>query len=319
SATGSTVNLNWSGSAAPGWNLKGYEVAYKEQSSSSWTTLQSKTSSNTSGSFPGQVGKLYDIRVRAWQTKSEPYNSDIDMPGVWREATVVVGEAVVGQVINNFGTGVSGVTVAISGTATSTTSDSSGNYILPTGSAGTFEIVASDSGGMTAPPAKSVTVPANSAVTLNISLRPADDAIKDYDFEMGNLATSWHTAGGSPSLSSTSHTGSWALQLDSSDMLTQTQTVTNMRRPLLSFWYKTDAGTTLTAQFLGESGSIIQTKILPEATAWTYITVESGLGENYTGSVGVKLSHTSGTNGFIDEVSIAAGPLTTYIPIVLKN
>ena len=315
-ASGTTVNLDWSGGAAAGWSVKGYEVQYKEQTAESWSTLQAKTGQDTTGSFTGLAGRTYTIRARTWQSMSEPYHSDIDIPGVWVETGVTLGQAIVGRVINHAGLGVSGVTVAVSGTATSTVSTNGGNYTLATGSSGIFDIRAADFGDRLAPPSVPVSTTLTTVGALTITLRPADDPISNYGFELG--LTGWAASGAAGVSNTHRHSGAGSVLLGSGAVVSQTGVVTGMRAPLLSFWYKSDGSTTLVAQFLGEAGAI-HTKTLNAAGGWTHVTLDSGMGDHYTGTVGVKFSHTGGDYLFIDEASIGAGPYKTFLPITLKN
>jgi hypothetical protein len=331
STSGTTVNLNWSGSAPADWSIKGYEVQYKDQTGGGWVTLQSKTGTNTSGSFVGQAGHTYTIRARTWQTMSEGYNSDIDMPGVWVEKSVTIGEAVVGQVTNHAGIGLSGVTVSVSGTTTSTQSTNGGNYTLPTGAAGAFDIVASNFNGLLAPPATAVTVTSNTVGVLTITLRSTgtDQAIRNNDFETD--LSNWNVSDGSAASASNMarHTGNRSLWLSNTVSVSQTGVVSGMRSPLLSFWYKNNVPFTI--KFLGEgiggsslgiaALSPVQTQTLEAVSDWTHFTFELGASDVYTGEVGVNFSYTdgAGANIFIDEVSIAAGPYKIYLPIVFKN
>jgi hypothetical protein len=331
STSSTTVNLNWSGSAASGWSVKGYEVQYKDQAGGSWVTLQAKTGTNTNGSFVGQAGHSYTIRARTWQTMSEGYHSDIDMPGVWVEKSVTIGEAVVGQVINHAGMGLNGVTVSVSGTATSTLSANGGDYTLSTGAAGTFDIVASNFDGLLAPPTTAVTVTSNAVGVLTITLRPtgADQAIRNNDFETD--LSDWNVSDGSAASASNvaRHTGNRSLWLSNTVSVSQTGAGSGIRRPLLSFWYKNNVP--FTVEFLGEgiggsslgitALSPVQTQTLEAVGDWTHFILELGASDAYTGNVGVNFNYSggAGANVFIDEVSIATGPYKNYLPVVFKN
>ncbi|NJN97688.1 MAG: fibronectin type III domain-containing protein [Anaerolineales bacterium] len=81
--SGTLVNLNWSGSGvAPSWSLKGYEVQYREATTSNWTTLQGKSSTNTSGSFNGQAGHIYVVRARTWQKSTRATRMILICPAI---------------------------------------------------------------------------------------------------------------------------------------------------------------------------------------------------------------------------------------------
>jgi hypothetical protein len=317
SNNGTTVNANWFGSAAPGWSIKGYEVQYRDQAASSWTALQNKNNLSTVGSFSGQPGHTYLIRMRPWQTKPEPYNSDIDMPGLWVEQSVTIGNAVVGQVLNHIGIGFSGVTVSISGTANSTVSATNGEYGLATGGPGTFNIIAADFGGLVAPPPAAIAIPANGVGVVNITLRPsgAEQALQNNDFETD--LSSWDTSGAAAVSTTESHSGQGSLWLNDTAEVSQDNNVTGLDRPLLSFWYKSD--TAFTVEFLGDSGPV-NAETLPPSSEWVHTRLESGLGDDYTGLAGARFSYSGGpANIYIDEASIGFGPLKTFLPIVVKN
>lgn len=318
SHTGPTVQANWSGSAAPGWSIKGYEVQYKEQTASSWITLQAKNQLATSGAFSGLAGRVYELRVRPWQTKVESYNSDIDLPGIWVEKEVTLGDVVIGKVFDHNGIGLSDVTISIDGTTNSVLSTGGGNYALFTGGAGTFEIVAQDHAGLVAPPPSVVTIPANGIGLVDLMLRPsgAAQALSNNDFEI-NL-DSWTISSAGASVSTADyHSGQGSLLITGNVQVLQTSPVTGMDRPLLSFWYKSDAN--LSVEFLADSGAVTS-QSLPPVAAWTYIRLASGLGEAYSGLVGARFSYAGGTaNIYIDEVSIGAGSYETFLPVVIQN
>ncbi len=324
-ANGLSVNLNWSGSPASSWSIKGYEVEYKDQAESNWTTLQSKSGTSTSGNFIGQATHSYTIRARTWQT-----DGSIDLPGLWVEKSVTINEVVAGQVINHAGLGLSGVTVSVSGWATSTVSANGGFYGLASGP-GSFDVVANDFNGFVAPPTTTVAVPTNGVGVLTITLRPTgiDQGISNNDFEPD--LSGWNRNDNTAATASTnsSHTGQRSLWISKTVNISQTGAVTGMRNPLLSFWYNSD--TDFTVQFLGAglgSGSIqqqavspVQTQTLNSVSGWTHVMVELNASKVYTGDIGVNFSYAgaSGANIFIDEVSIATGPYKIYLPVAFKN
>jgi hypothetical protein len=318
SHTGATIQANWSGSTAPGWSIKGYEVQYKEQNASSWVTLQTKNQTATNGAFTGLAGRVYTLRVRPWQTKAESYHSDIDIPGIWVEKEVTIDDVVIGKVFDHKEIGLNGVTISLDGTATSVLSTGGGNYALFTGGAGTFNIVAQDYDGLVAPPPIAVTIPANGVGLVNLTLRPdgAAQGITNNDFDI-NL-DSWTISSAGAAISTTDyHSGQGSLWITGNVEVSQTNLVTGMDRPLLSFWYKSD--TTLSVEFLADSGAV-RSQSLPPVADWTYARLSSGLGEAYSGLVGARFSYTGGAaNIYIDEVSIGAGSYKNFLPIVIQN
>ncbi len=321
STAGLTVNPSWSGSPASGWSLKGYEVQVKDQAGGDWTTLQDKNNTNTSAAFSGEATHTYTIRARTWQT-----SSGLDMPGVWLETNITINEVVAGQVTNHAGMGLSGVTVLVSGTATSTLS-TGGNYGLSTG-VGTFDIVANDYDDLVVPPTTSVTVPSNDVGLLTITLRPTGthQAVRNNDFETD--LSNWHVNSGGAGVSNAArHTGDRSLWISSTVGISQSGVVTGMLNPLLSFWHQNDVP--FTVEFLAEGvgGSPLSAAALTSAQAqtlgtvsdWTFFTLELAPNTVYTGNIGVNFDYSgAGANIFVDEVSIAAGPYKIYLPITFK-
>ncbi|MCB0223700.1 MAG: hypothetical protein KDI02_08425, partial [Anaerolineae bacterium] len=113
------------------------------------------------------------------------------------------------------------------------------------------------------------------------------------------------------------HTGQGSLLMADSASISQTNNITGMDRPLLSFWYKSDAS--FTVEFLDGSGAVAS-KTLSSVSDWTYASLDSGLGEAYSGQVGAKFTYAGGAaNIYIDEVGIGEGPLQMYFPIIFRN
>ncbi|MBN1994365.1 MAG: fibronectin type III domain-containing protein [Anaerolineae bacterium] len=323
-ANGNTVNLNWSGSPAGGWVLKGYEVEYKDQAGGDWLTIQDKAGAATGGSFIGQVLHTYTVRARTWQT-----NGSIDMPGQWVEKSITIADAVTGQVIDHAGLGLSGVRVSVSGQTTSTLSNG-GSYALPTGP-GTFHIVADDFDSLVAPPPTTVNVPPNGVGSLTITLIPTGthQAISNNHFETD--LSGWNVSDGlAAGVSSVNqHTGSGSLWLSNTVNISQTGVVSQMNAPLLSFWHKNNVP--FTVEFLAEGAGAssldpsaarpILVQTVGAAGDWSHFTLRWAADSDYSGSLGVNFSHNGGpANIFIDEVSIAAaGFEPVYLPVVVKN
>jgi hypothetical protein len=314
--SGTTVNLSWYSGAA---GVMGYEVQHKDMAGGDWMTLQDKTEVSTSGSFTGESGHTYAVRARTWQT-----DGSNEVPGRWQETSVLVGDVVMGRVMNHAGIGINDVTVTVSGTATSALS-TKGQYVLDTG-AGTFDVVASDFGDLVAPPAAAVTVPVNGVGILDITMRPtgANQGLQNNDFETG--LSNWNISAGSAAgvSGADAHTGNGSLLISNTVTVSQTGVVTGMLNPLLSFWYKTDAP--FTVEFLSNGSDLTglntsQTKVLDDTSGWQHITIDWFTTGVYTGEVGVRFGYTgaAGANIFIDEVSIAEGPYKTYLPVLMRN
>lgn len=317
---GLTIEANWVGGAAAGWSIKGFDVQYKAQTDSEWTTLQSQ-GQNTQGSFNGQAGSSYQVRVRAWQRMSEPYNSEIDMPGVWAEQTITLGNAVKGHVFNHLGQPLNGVTVSVQGTATSTTSSGEGFYTLSTG-AGTFAIVAENYNDLVAPPAGTVTVPLNSIGTLDITLRPGGDQqiVTNNDFETDLSGWSFSNGAAVAATSAEAHTGQGSLLISDTVEISQTRVVSNVRSPLVSFWHKGDAP--FSVQLLTDTTSgITPTQTISPTTEWTFASLSLADSGIYSGTIGVEFKYDGGpgANIYVDEVSLTAGPYQLFLPVVVKE
>ncbi len=320
---GTTIEANWVGVSAPGWSIKGFEVQYRNKASTEWISLQDKNSSNTDLTFEGEAGQTYVLRVRPWQRTSEPYNSEIDMPGVWTEAEVTIGYAVAGQVFNHAGLSLDGVTIS-AGSGISATS-SSGQYLLPIGSGGTFNVAAtSPVSELVAPPPVSVTVSAEAITPLDITLRPTgqNQAIDNGDFESD--LSGWNLNSGGATVSDVAaHSGQRSLRLSDPVEISQTNVISGMRNPLLSFWRKNDVP--FTAQVLAGTNPLtitaVQSKTLAPVEAWTFTVVEWGTADIYTGTVGTAFTYEggAGANIFIDEVSVAEGFLKVFLPSVMKG
>ena len=295
------VNVTWSVNIPDTgfWNLWGYDVDYRDDSIGTWQAIQSHSDGNgqnSNYSLTAEAGKSYTFRVRPWQ-QEKPNGSPITtaMPGLWQEKSITVGEAVNGRVLNHAGLGLRGATVLINGTATSATTNENAMYILATGSAGSFDIVANNYNGLTAPPPQTVIVQSDSATPFDIMLRPsgAGQGISNNDFEVD--LSGWSVSNGGAANRSTTdhHTGQGSLLITGTTMVSQSNIVNLMDDPLLSFWYKSDVS--FDASVLSASGAA-NTRVLPPSSSWVYASLESGLGPAYSGPVGVNFSY-SGAGG----------------------
>ncbi|MCB0208136.1 MAG: fibronectin type III domain-containing protein [Anaerolineae bacterium] len=315
-----SVNVSWSVSIPDTsfWSLWGYDVQYKVNSSSTWQTIQEHDDGDdTSYTLNATAGKIYTFRVRPWQQHGTGDAATAAMPGVWQEKSITIGDAITGRVINHAGLGLSGVTVAIDSPSTSTTSDTDSTYALATGGGGNFDIVASSFNGLIAPPTTTVNVPAGGIAELDLMLRPTGSAqgITNNDFETD--LSGWDSSGSASAAAADWHTGQGSLLISNSASISQSNSIADMDRPLLSFWYKSDAS--FTVEFLDGSG-VVKSKTLSSVSEWTYASLDSGLGEDYSGQVGAQFSYSGGAaNIYIDEVSIGEGPLRTYLPVVFQE
>lgn len=329
SPNNSTINLTWSGSSpAPAWSLKGYEVQYRDQASSNWTTLQTKNSTNTSGAFTGEFGHTYIVRARTWQAINESYQSGIDMPGVWQEESIVLGSSVRGRVTTNRGEGLSGIAVSASPGGASTTSGDDGAYSMGLGSAGDYTVTVGAPSNWTAPPPAPVSVQLNNTTYLSFTLRPSDDIIANGDFENG--LTGWQVDGTPPaSISSGQRSGLASLSLSDTVTLSQTGLISGGYQPVLSFWYKVEGGDgddTFTTEILGTDNLSLTNSLTTSANGdWQQAWLPLNLTEVYTGPLGVRFSLTQNgptqTTVYLDEVSLGSswgGPNRVNLPLILK-
>jgi hypothetical protein len=312
-----TVTFSWAGLAAPGWSVKGVEVKYRDELDGTWQTLQGKTGSGSSDySFTGQPGHTYTVRARPWQTMSESYNSDIDMPGLWVEKSTVVGGAFSGYVLNNFGIGVSGALVS-AGTS-STASEAKGFYGLQPASYGQPYTLTVSAGGYL-PPKRIInqTVVSETSITpITFTLKPANDVIKNGDFE-GDTAD-WFTDGtGSAAVFSGGHrSGVASLELTGTITLTQAAAVSGVYNPTLSFWYK--GGDTLQVNLEGSTGSASRSFTTSVADRWQHAWLPLNERDLYTGTLTVDF-YLDGGQISLDEISLGDGPHTFFLPIIFRS
>ncbi|MBE7550365.1 MAG: hypothetical protein HS126_04715 [Anaerolineales bacterium] len=326
---GTAVTLNWSGSGvAPAWSLKGYEVQYRDQASSTWTTIQSKNSTNTSGGFTGQLGRTYLVRARTWQQINESYQSGIDMPGDWREQTVTLGALVNGRVTTNRGDGVSGVTVSEAGSGASTTTGGDGSFSLGLSGAGNYTFTVGAVGGWSAPPPVQASLQLTSTPFLSFTLRPPDNVVGNGDFE--NDLAGWQVSGAPPAtVANGRRSGSASLRLDDTSSISQSGLISNSYQPVLSFWYKVEGGDgndSFTAHLFGSDGVTPANSFSTAANSdWQQVWLPLNLAEVYTGPASVEFSLAQGGEPqaavYLDEVSLGAswgGPNDTYLPVIFK-
>ena len=344
-AAGTTITAAWNGAAQPDWSLKGYEVQYRDESNSDWITLHSKSDQSTSAKFDGIPGHSYRVRVRAWQTKIESYNADIDMPGVWQERTVMLGSVLDGTLFNNTENAVSGVTVAVSGTVTRTVSGAGGQFSLVTG-AGTVGITATTTTGWQSPSPVWADVPENGTAAITLTLRPPDDFIANGDMD-GSLAGWQHTLTAPRFDTGAPRAGSASLCITETARLTATATVTDMYRPTLSFWVRVqgDGDDSLTGEiFVPGVISATGAVTITADSGWRHVFVPLGVsaipgsgtanlggsgvfaaGGLYSGGIGVRFSaaqHSAPTEFCVDEISAGSqwgGVNRVFLPLVMRQ
>ncbi len=273
---------------------------------------------------------------------AEGYNDDIDMPGVWQEKTVTIGGAVYGIVTDNQGVGFNGTTIGFSGGLTTTTSGSGGSYSLVTGP-GTFSITATTTTGWQTLEPITVTTTVTRAIPLTLTLSPPDNFIKNGGLE-GTFA-GWTQTLTMPAsfVKDGNRSGTYSLRIFGSGGLSQTGSVSNMYRPVLSFWHKVDGGDgddRLTVQIAGQNTlrtiepRTLLLPITPPLTitqpsgGWRHLSLPLVLSgtEVYSGDLSVSFIVTQvgpmTTTFYLDEVSFGGslgGPNKIYLPLVLKD
>jgi len=336
-STDLSFSAEWSGTPAYSGNSLEYDVDYKVDDGS-WIFWKGKTESAAATFGPTspttvEYGHTYHFRARAWEDYGYYNTIRVKLPGVFAggngDTSTFVG-GIYGYVRNHWAGPVGGATVAISGTASSTTTNSNGCYGLPLPDVGSYEVTASHS-GYGSPP--SITIDVYSATTtipLTFTLRPPDDVVVNGDFE-GDLSD-WATTGTAPTVvTSPLHSGDYSLAMSSNLGITQTQPVSGMHEPTLSFWY-----TIVTSETVGNdsfkaclyqndpSDCAATFAVTPTADVdWTHQWLALGLDEVYTGPVGIYFNleqdGSEPTTIYLDEVSLGQGPYKIYLPLTVKG
>jgi hypothetical protein len=319
SVTGGTqISASWVGSAAPDWALKGVEVGYRDEASSEWQVVQGKTGDGDSNfSFTGVPGHSYVVRARPWQTRAEPYNGDVDMPGLWEEESVVVGGAFAGYVWNNVGLGVNDGLVST--TDNSSSSDSRGFYALvPLEYGRAYTLTASGGGYLSPPPIDGTVADSSSVTTINFTLKPANDAITNGDFESD--VGGWNLAGTGTVFSGDHRSGEASLELTGSLSMTQAVSLSNAYNPTLSFWFKPalSGGDTFQVSLEGSTAPVSRTFTDTTTGEWQHAWLSLNLPDTYSGPLTVSFD-LSGGQVFLDEVSLGDGPHIIFLPVILRS
>jgi hypothetical protein len=170
-----------------------------------------------------------------------------------------------------------------------------------------------------------VTVTGNSITNLFLTLQPSGgaQALRNNHFETDLAFWQESNPANASAATAAKHTGEQGLQLVNSVQISQTNTVSNLRSPALSFWYKND--TAFEVQFLAEAASVqlqavepLVTRTLGPVDDWTFVVLELETLGSYSGDIGVKFL-TSGGTIYIDEVGIAAGFYKLFTPLILKD
>ncbi|MFB0535996.1 MAG: carboxypeptidase-like regulatory domain-containing protein [Anaerolineae bacterium] len=328
--------VEWSGTPAYGGNPLEYDVEYKVDDGS-WTFWKGKTESTSATCGPTspttvEYGHTYYFRARAWEDYGYYNTVRVKLPGVFADgngdtSTFVGG--IYGHVRNHYDSPVGGATVVISGTGSSTNTDSSGRYGLPLPAAGSYEVTASHS-VYSPPPAILIDVySTTTTIPLTFTLRPPDDVVINGDFE-GNL-DGWTTTGTALTVvTSPLRSGDYSLAMGGTSGITQTDSLVGMHEPTLSFWYKivtseTDGDDSFQAcLYQNDPSDCVATfAVTPTADVdWTHQWLALGVGEVYTGPLGISFDlqwNGSGTIVYLDEVSLGQGPYKIYLPLAVKG
>jgi hypothetical protein len=321
-ASGTDVTFSWTGSAAPDWDLKGVEVEYRDEFNGIWQAIQGKTGDgDSSHAFSGQPGHTYTVRARPWQTMVETYNNDIDMPGLWVEKSVTLGGVFSGYVRNHFDIGIGGATVSIAGTGDSTSSEPGGFYALvPPAYGSPYPVNASASGYQSPPPITDTVANATSITPITFTLKPANDAIQNGDFESDSSGWTQSGAGGATVFSGGHRSGIASLEMSGPISLTQDVPLLGVYNPTLSFWYKPSlAGGYSFEAALRQGSTLLASKVFTEsaATRWQHAWLALDQPSQYTGTLSVKFYLTGGQVD-LDEVSLDDGPHAILLPVILR-
>jgi len=351
---GSTqLRADWSGSPRDGFVAYASEAQYRRISDTTWTDLQvfdvldSAPPTGTSATFSIVEGETYIVRARTWHERVVDGRTH-QVAGPWVEAQYPPSKPamgrVTGSVLLNTEAPLGDVRVQVTGATTTTTSADDGSYTLETGG-GTFGITATHRSGWKAPSPVRATVAATETLPLTITLRPPDDFIRNGDFE-GTL-TGWaQNLTASAFITSDHRAGNSSLCVTGAGTITQTGLVSDMYRPVLSFWYKAADGGGLTATIFGSppltptaplslSGPTAgwQLAYLPLDLPTRPLTGTGSLGSVgtgslgsftpplYSGEVGVRFTFGGAATVCLDEVSVGrswGGTHTLFLPLILK-
>lgn len=307
------------------WALWGYDVQLKNQVEDTWQTLQTHHGSdgkNNRYTLEAQAGRIYTFRVRPWQERPGGDAAITALPGVWQEKSVTVGQGVTGQVTDHLGLGLGQVTIS-SSEGDSTTADPNGHYHLATDT-GVFTVTAGNANGLQAPPPTVITVTANAFTLLPLVLYPtgAAQALANNHFETdlaGWQASDPSAVGVSPTAS---RTGQGGLLITNSAQISQTNPVSGIERPTLSFWYKSEQP--LAVELLAgpekaqlQAAEVAANWTLEAVVEWTFVTLTLNDSEIYE-TLGVNFV-TSGGLTSIDEVSLGPGGRPLFMPLIFKN
>jgi hypothetical protein len=242
-----TFTVNWDNAvAAPGLTkLKWRDVQWLDEEEGVWHDWITRTY-EVEAPFGGEPGHAYRFRARVWQK----YANGAHLYGPYRPngdtRTVIAGPRLAGQVLTAEGHPLAGATVAISGTAYSTTSGAWGRYGMSVPSGPDIRtITVSHPLWQSPPPVYGVTFGPTDTVAITWTLRPLADALVNGQFEAG--LDGWSVLGEEMNptvVTEPVHSGLYALELggalpmSGTAGVSQTLVLTDAWEPTLSFWYR---------------------------------------------------------------------------------
>ena len=304
------------------WRLQGIELQYRQGASGSWITLQGRAGLNTRFTIVGQPGQLYTLRARAWQKRPPEEHVNYDLPGVWVERQVRLGGHFQGMVYSNFGTGVSGALVSLSGTGISALSDADGAFNLAPPVYGQAYSLMVNASGYRSPLPLSASVPsANDTTPVTLTLKPINDAVVNGDFE-ASLA-GWIKAGSGQAnlFSSGRRSGQTSLRLSGQVTLTQQLTLSGVRRPTLHFWLRPvtfEDGGRFEAELRAAGTSRLLTVSEPGDWQPRWLSLEAPGNLSGPASIIFRLTGVA-SQVELDEVSLGNGAHSLFVPVIIQG
>ncbi len=315
--------VSWWGADACS-SVVAYNVQYRVGAGGVWQPWKTATASTGDAFAPAipQYGETYYFRVQArdaagnWSLWSDPAEA----------YTKLARFTVVGRVLNGRHQPVAGAAVSLNPPSLWTRPQPLGGFRAYVAASGAYDLTVSrpDRFGPL-PPMNDL--PVNSNVTgLEFVLPPQDNGVTDGQFESGNL-NAWQLGGTlPPTLTSTAHTGQWAVRLGGvGDDSSLSQAVTlgpALTDPTLSFLVRLETGgpssaVQVTLAAAGESPVAFTWPV--ESDQWTHAWFDlTGLG---SGPFTLTLSVADAPLVLVDEISLGSarpGSYPAYLPVVYR-